>query len=64
MMKKLLCLLLGHRYFVIERFSSTTRKVGCHRCGQAWGMHDDMRAFLPWDAELEECGRILKGEIP
>lgn len=62
-MKKLLCLILGHRYFLIERYSSTTRKVGCHRCGTAWGMSDTAQALVEWDGELEEACLILRGDL-
>ena len=53
-MKKLLCFIFGHRYFVIKEFSHTVRKVGCSRCGEKWGMNDEVKAFITWDDELEE----------
>lgn len=48
------CLLFGHKYFVIKEYSKTTRKVGCRRCKKLWGMNDRVKAFIPWDSELEE----------
>lgn len=47
------CTMLGHCYFVIRHFTAESRKVGCERCGKCWGMHDGVRAFVPWDSELE-----------
>jgi len=62
-MKNFFCLLFGHRYFVAEEFSFSCRKVGCHRCPSLWGMHDRVKAFLPWDSDLAEARRILKNEV-
>ena len=53
-MKKIICFLLGHRYFVIKQFSDGSRKVGCKRCKMVWGMNDRMKAFLKWDWEFEK----------
>ena len=53
-MKKILCFIFGHRYFVIKKFSYTVRKVGCSRCGNKWGMNDEVKVFIEWDWELEE----------
>ncbi|MBU0959201.1 MAG: hypothetical protein KKB31_04635 [Nanoarchaeota archaeon] len=54
MIEKLLCKLFGHKYFVIKRFSPASRKVGCWRCHKQWGMNDRVKAFVPWDSELQE----------
>jgi hypothetical protein len=56
-LKSLLCLLFGHRYFVITAFSRDCRKIGCERCGRAWGMNDRERLIVEWDGELEELYR-------
>jgi len=53
-MKKLLCFIFRHRYFIIKEFSHTVRKVGCSRCGKEWGMNDRVKAFVKWDRELEK----------
>jgi hypothetical protein len=52
-MNKVLCWFLGHRWFVIKRFSADCRKVGCRRCGAVWGMNDRVEALVEWDWELE-----------
>lgn len=52
--KQLICFLFGHKYYVIRKFSPTERKVGCARCFKEWGMNDRVKAFIPWDGELEE----------
>lgn len=53
LLQKLMCAVFGHRYFVMRRMNPGARKVGCHRCGAAWGMHDETRSFVPWDGEFE-----------
>jgi hypothetical protein len=53
-LKKLICALVGHRYVVQRVFSPTSRKVGCTRCGQEWGMSDNTHTLLPWDDEMEQ----------
>ena len=51
--RRLACLLVGHQYRVLRRMNPGARKVGCDRCGCAWGMHDRTRAFVPWDSEFD-----------
>ena len=51
--RRLACLAVGHQYRVLRRMNPGARKVGCDRCGCAWGMHDETRAFVPWDSDLE-----------
>jgi hypothetical protein len=53
-MKALLCRILGHRYYAARHFSPTHRIVGCLRCKKLWGMHDEARAFVPWDDDLTQ----------
>lgn len=53
MVRRLVCRFAGHKYRVLRRMNPGARKVGCARCGCAWGMHDDTRAFVPWDGDLE-----------
>lgn len=50
---KAMCAVFGHRYFVMRQINRGTRKLGCLRCGGAWGMHDATRSVIPWDADLE-----------
>lgn len=52
-MKKLLCMLFGHRLHVVQSFSPVCRKVHCVRCDNYFAMHDGVRAFLPWDEDFE-----------
>ena len=62
--KKLICFIFGHKYWVIREYSPTVRKVGCKRCFGEWGMNDSVKAFVPWDSELEELypGRLEGGQ--
>jgi len=59
-MRKLMCMVLGHKYQIVERFTPAMRHIKCTRCGEHWGMNDDVRALVPWDEELEELGRDSK----
>ncbi len=54
-----MCRLFFHRLVVVREFG-ISRKVRCLRCGQAFGMHDGVRAFIPWDGELEEAHRVME----
>jgi hypothetical protein len=58
--KRLLCTLFGHKYYFIKRYTPTTRKIGCERCGRHFGMNDDVRCVVPWDDELEEAMALIK----
>ena len=50
---------MGHKYVVLRVFSAGSRQVGCTRCNRKWGMHDDTRSFVDWDADLEQMYRML-----
>ena len=54
MLNRFICIILGHRYIVERVISKDIRKVVCTRCNRHWGMHDGVRAFIPWDGELEK----------
>lgn len=51
--RRLACMVAGHKYRVARRMNPGARQVVCDRCRGAWGMHDATRAFVPWDADLE-----------
>lgn len=53
-MKRFLCAIFGHQYASIREFGYGQRMVGCVRCKSRWGMHDGVRALVPWDGELEQ----------
>lgn len=57
-LKRFWCWLVGHRYYVHQRFSAWSRRVCCDHCGGDWGMNDDVRAIIPWSDELEELYRM------
>lgn len=52
-LRRLMCAIHGHEYRVLRRMNPGARKIGCDRCGRAWGMHDATRAVVPWDEDLE-----------
>jgi len=49
-----------HDLEVVQEFGGS-RKLYCRRCCGYFGMHDGVRAFLPWDDELEELYRVTHG---
>lgn len=63
-MKLLLCHLFFHKLIVLKEFRKygASRLVYCLRCKQHFGMHDETRSFVPWDASLEEMYRS-QGEL-
>ncbi len=63
MLHKIICYFLGHKYKIYRVFSSTSRQVGCTRCGGLWGMNDSVPAIIPWDGELEQLYRVI-GQWP
>lgn len=58
-MKKILCFLLGHKYFLIRELTEQSRQIGCWRCKCKFGMNDDVRAVIPWDSELENMYKTI-----
>lgn len=56
---RLMCFVFGHQYDVWQVFSSTSRRVVCHRCRRSWGMNDQVRAFIPWDRDIESMYELL-----
>lgn len=54
MFRGFLCFLVGHQYKTERVLSRDARKVMCTRCGSRWAMYDPTKAFIPWDAEVEE----------
>ena len=52
-LRRLACLLAGHKYRISRVMNPGARKVTCERCRGVWGMHDNTQSFVPWDADLE-----------
>ena len=63
MFRKLLCRLGRHDYYLVQRLTPHSRKLGCSRCGRFFGMNDDARAVIDWTADLEEMYRLI-GVLP
>jgi len=53
-MNKIWCWIFEHKYYVVQKFSNETRRVGCRRCPKTFGMNDRVKSFIPWDGELAE----------
>lgn len=62
-LRPIICAIVGHDYFLIQRLTAHSRKIGCHRCRGVFGMNDDARAVIPWSADLEAVYRII-GVLP
>jgi hypothetical protein len=48
-----------HEYGVIKQYSRQSRLVACMRCKRLWGMNDDVKAFIPWDKELDDTMKLV-----
>lgn len=51
------------RLHVIQSFGSA-KHVGCPDCLREFGMHDGLRAFLPWDGEIEQLYADTGYDVP
>ena len=55
-MKKLLCKILGHKYYIYaipkEEWGKNVKWLHCERCYKSFAMHDGVRALLPMDVDL------------
>lgn len=58
-MKRILCWLFGHQFYLVKKLTRTSRKIACTRCGQAFGMNDDAHAVIPWDHELDAMYEVI-----
>lgn len=58
LLRKLWCWLMGHAYYVHQRFGPGSRRVCCDHCGGDWGMNDHVRACIRWSRELENLYRL------
>lgn len=52
-MNAVLCYFFGHKFALVKQLTPHSRKIGCTRCRQMFGMNDDARAVIPWNRELE-----------
>ena len=56
-LKSICCKIFGHKYQVVQTFSTVVRRIKCIRCHQDLAMNDEMKSTLPWDSELENIYR-------
>lgn len=61
--RRMPCFFGNHRYEVTQRLTRHSRRIACRRCGGVWGMHDDVRAVIEWDAELADYYRVVGVEV-
>ena len=64
MFKKLICLLFGHKYYIIRKISPTVREVGCYRCHKEWGMNDEVHGFVELDDDIIALHDTMLGIDP
>lgn len=57
--KRLICWVFGHQYYVVQSFRFGHRKVGCARCQRYFAMHDGCRMLLDWDDDFEKFYRSM-----
>ena len=55
-----ICIVLGHKYTIVKKYTPTIRKLKCKRCGRYFGMNDDVQCIVPWDNELEDTHRDIE----
>ena len=51
-LKRVLCLIFGHKYVLTQQLSNQSRRIACIRCHEMFAMNDDVRAVVPWSAEF------------
>ena len=59
MLKRIICLFLGHKYFRVKFLNDYSILVGCKRCGHYYGMNKNVKAILPFDEEMEKMYRVV-----
>lgn len=52
LLRRTICLIAGHKYFLLKTFSSDTRCVGCKGCDISWAMNDHLRILVRWDSSF------------
>lgn len=53
------CIFWHHEYYVIDQLSDYSRKLGCKACLKIFGMNDDARVVVRWDAGFEDFYKSL-----
>jgi len=45
----LICVLTGHKFYIIKELVTDFRKIGCKRCKKEWLMGDHTKSLVEWD---------------
>ena len=53
LIRKIMCSIGKHKYYLIKKIDSRTNQVGCKNCRKIWGMHHPTKSFVEWDDDLE-----------
>ena len=56
---KLLCKILFHKLQIVHQCSGGVQKLQCTRCQKFFGINHLVKAFLPWDVDLERVCEIV-----
>lgn len=60
-MKRIKCFFGKHSFYIIEKMSINTDKIGCCNCGKQFAMNHDVKAIVPWDSDFDHAYAILRG---
>ena len=64
---KLGCRLFGHKYELVQSYSTWIHKIQCTRCQRVFALNDHYPAtIIPWDAALEylvESAEMIKKAV-
>lgn len=52
-MKRLLCIIFGHRILWADSFGQSCHVYRCDRCLKRWWGQEDHDDLLPWDARID-----------
>lgn len=54
-MNKIICFIFGHKLIKVPGYDrGYAAKLLCKRCNRYFGINHNVKAFVPWDKDLEE----------
>lgn len=54
MLRRFLCRIIGHNYYVVNYLRTNMRKVSCKCCGKSWILHDNLKVALEYDHDFDK----------
>ena len=58
-MKKITCIILGHKYKLKKRITKSISELICTRCKSEFGINTSIESLLPLDSELKTLHKLL-----